>query len=196
MGLIKHIVDPGEWIHVFDGDFIQSMIVNTHPLCAVFLMDKITGAPHGDELGWIYPFPSSYWIWSLSSLNCRVDILYGILYIGAVPGSNSIMNSKSRSGGIPDSSSREMLGYSFTSCMSWLYSACSQFSLIWLVVPLCVMSGCATYSTSYPTSVVSFTDFFEQSMRDFFLLIQSIPRITSIPMEPRTIKLTMSSIPP
>jgi hypothetical protein len=40
MELIKQIVDPGQWILVFDSDFIESMIVNTHPLCAFFLRDK------------------------------------------------------------------------------------------------------------------------------------------------------------
>jgi hypothetical protein len=57
--LIEKIIDPGPWVHVFDDDYIESMIVNTHPLCAVFLRDKNNMAPHGDELGRIYPFPSS-----------------------------------------------------------------------------------------------------------------------------------------
>jgi hypothetical protein len=38
--LIKKIIDPWQRILVFDCDFIESTIVNAHPLCVVFLRDK------------------------------------------------------------------------------------------------------------------------------------------------------------
>jgi hypothetical protein len=40
----------------------------------------------------------------LSSTNLFTGMLYGLLEIGGVPGSNSIRNSMLRSGGIPDNS--------------------------------------------------------------------------------------------
>jgi hypothetical protein len=46
----------------------------------------------------------------LSSTNSFTSILYGLLEIGGVLGSNSIMNSMSRSSGIPDNSSRNTFG--------------------------------------------------------------------------------------
>jgi hypothetical protein len=39
--LIKKIIDPGQRIFVFDGDFIENMILNTHPLHVIFLRDKV-----------------------------------------------------------------------------------------------------------------------------------------------------------
>jgi hypothetical protein len=46
MELTKQIVDPGQWILVFDGDIVESTIVNTDPLCAIFLRDeKDRGSP-------------------------------------------------------------------------------------------------------------------------------------------------------
>jgi hypothetical protein len=38
--LIKKIINPGQRILVFDSDFIESMIVNTHPLRVILLWDK------------------------------------------------------------------------------------------------------------------------------------------------------------
>jgi hypothetical protein len=44
--LIKKIINLGQRILSFDGDFIESMIVNTHPLCVILLRDKDnTGSP-------------------------------------------------------------------------------------------------------------------------------------------------------
>jgi hypothetical protein len=38
--MIKKIIDLGQRIHVFHSDMVGSMMVNTHPLWAVFLRDK------------------------------------------------------------------------------------------------------------------------------------------------------------
>jgi hypothetical protein len=48
----------------------------------------------------------------LSSTNSFTDILYGLLEIGGVLGSNSIRNSMSQSSGIPSNSYRNTSGYS------------------------------------------------------------------------------------
>jgi hypothetical protein len=44
---MHYIVDQteGQWILVFYGDFIESTIVNIHPLYAIFLRDKNDRAP-------------------------------------------------------------------------------------------------------------------------------------------------------
>jgi hypothetical protein len=72
------------------------------------------GAPHGDELGQINPFSSNSIICSFNSVNSGVDILNGVLYIGVVPGFNSVTNSMSQSGSIPGKISRKTLGNSLT----------------------------------------------------------------------------------
>jgi hypothetical protein len=68
--------------------------------------------PQGDELGHMNPLACNSAISFLSSANSFVSILYGLLEIGGVPGSNSIRNSMSRSGGIPDNSSGNTSKYS------------------------------------------------------------------------------------
>jgi hypothetical protein len=50
------------------------------------------------------PLVCSSTIYFLSSTNSFIGILYGLLEIGGVLGSNSIMNSMSRSSGIPSNS--------------------------------------------------------------------------------------------
>ena len=55
------------------------------------------------------PLPYNSLICFLSSSSSLTPILYGLLAMGAVPGSNSIINSMSRSGGIPGYSSRKHL---------------------------------------------------------------------------------------
>jgi hypothetical protein len=72
------------------------------------------GAPHGDELGQINPFSSNSIICSFNSVNSGVVILNGVLYIGVVPGFNSVTNSMSQSGSIPGKISRKTLGNSLT----------------------------------------------------------------------------------
>jgi hypothetical protein len=69
-------------------------------------------SPHGDELRQINPFSSNSLICSFNLANSRVVILNGALYIGAVPGFNSITNSRSQSGGIPGKSLGKTLGNS------------------------------------------------------------------------------------
>src|SRR3954471_21377529 len=82
-------------------------------LLSFFSMNN-TGAPQDEELGWINPFcncsPSCF----LSSFSSSTDILYGLLAIGPDPGTKSIRNSTSLSGGIPGSSSGNTSGYSLT----------------------------------------------------------------------------------
>src|SRR3954469_2854876 len=86
-----------------------------HNLCVLsfFSTDK-TGAPQDEELGFINPFcncsPSCF----LSSFNSSTDILYGLFAIGPDPGSKSIRNSTSLSGGIPGNYSGNTSGYSLT----------------------------------------------------------------------------------
>src|SRR3954463_16499437 len=50
----------------------------------------------------------------LSSFNSSTDILYGLFAIGPEPGTKSIRNSTSLSGGIPGNSSGNTSGYSHT----------------------------------------------------------------------------------
>src|SRR3954463_13472702 len=59
----------------------------------------------------------------LSSANSEGPILYGLLEIGAVPGSSSITNSTSRSGGIPGNSSGKTSGNSQTTGTLWIASS-------------------------------------------------------------------------
>src|SRR3954467_14652916 len=70
-----------------------------------FFSTKNTGAPQDEELGWINPFCNCSPRCFLSSFNSSTDILYGLLAIGPDPGTKSIRNSTSLSGGIPGNSS-------------------------------------------------------------------------------------------
>jgi hypothetical protein len=68
---------------------------------------KRTGAPHGDELGWINPLAYNSAICFLSSTSSFIGILYDLFEIGGVPGNNSLMNSISQLGGRPGNSSEK-----------------------------------------------------------------------------------------
>jgi energy-converting hydrogenase Eha subunit B len=57
------------------------------------------------------PLACSSVICFLSFANSFMCILYGLLEICGVPGSNSIRNSMSRSGGVPSESSGNTSGY-------------------------------------------------------------------------------------
>jgi hypothetical protein len=57
------------------------------------------GAPQWDELGRMNPFDCNSVIYFFSSTSSFTGILYGLLERGSVLGSNSIINSMSRSGG-------------------------------------------------------------------------------------------------
>jgi hypothetical protein len=71
-----------------------------------------TGAPQGYELGRMNPFDCNYAICFFSSSSSFKGILYGLLEIGGVPGSSSIINLMSQSGGIPGNSFGNTSGYS------------------------------------------------------------------------------------
>jgi hypothetical protein len=59
------------------------------------------GAPQGDELGRKNPFDCNSAICFFSSASSFTAILYDLIEIGGVLGSKSIINSMSRSGGVP-----------------------------------------------------------------------------------------------
>ena len=50
--LVKQVINPQQWIFIFDRDFVQFFVIYTHPQCPTFffLMNN-TGAPQGDMLG-------------------------------------------------------------------------------------------------------------------------------------------------
>src|SRR3954462_13580009 len=79
-----------------------------------FFSTNNTGAPQDEELGWINPFCSCSPSCFLSSFSSSTDILYGLFAIGPEPGTKSIRNSTSLSGGIPGNSSGNTSGYSHT----------------------------------------------------------------------------------
>jgi hypothetical protein len=67
-------------------------------------LTKIIGAPHGDTLGHIIPKSNKSFNCIFNSCNFGVDIRYGILAIGSVPGFKSMVNSNYISGGKPGNS--------------------------------------------------------------------------------------------
>src|SRR3954466_13138651 len=149
-----------------------------------FFSTNNTGAPQDEELGWMNPFcncsPSCF----LSSFSSSNDILYGLFAIGPDPGTKSIRNSTSLSGGIPGNSSGNTSGYSLTIGTLSMLTPLREFSLLPLDSKLdlnliLLFSG-----------VVSETVWLAQSITPLCLVIQSIPRMTSNPWEFRIIKLT------
>jgi hypothetical protein len=78
-----------------------------------------TGAPQGDKLGWMNPFDCNLTIHFFSSASSFMGILYGLLEIGGIPGSKSIINSMLQSSGIPGKSSRNTFEYSWTTLISF-----------------------------------------------------------------------------
>src|SRR3954447_14072364 len=103
--------------------------MHNHCVLSFFSTNK-TGAPQDEELGWINPFcscsPSSF----LSSFSSSTDILYGLFAIGPDPGTKSIRNSTSLSGGIPGSSSGNTSGYSLTIGTLSMLTPLREFSLL------------------------------------------------------------------
>nr|BAD26440.1 unknown protein [Oryza sativa Japonica Group] len=79
-----------------------------------FFLTNNTGAPQGDELGRTNPFSCNSLICFLSSSNSLTGIRYGLLDMGVVPGIRSIVNSMSRSSGIPGKSSGNTSGNRYT----------------------------------------------------------------------------------
>ncbi|PUZ50953.1 hypothetical protein GQ55_6G119000 [Panicum hallii var. hallii] len=109
--------------------------------------------------------------------------------MGEVPGIRSMTNSISLSGGIPGSSSGKTSGYSFTTGTSSkdLASMLNTIGLdplswVWQV-------------TRTPSGFVKCTTLSAQPMRPLCRLNQSIPRITSIPLDVSTTKSARNSTP-
>src|SRR3954468_24429972 len=156
-----------------------------HNLCVLcFFSTNNTGAPQDDELGWINPFcncsPSCF----LSSFSSSTDILYGLFAIGPDPGTKSIRNSTSLSGGIPDNSSGNTSGYSLTIGTLSMLTPLREFSLLTLDSKLDLNLIRFLYG------IASATVRLAQSSTPSYLAIQSIPKITSSPWESRIIRLT------
>src|SRR3954469_14023651 len=149
-----------------------------------FFSTNNTGAPHDEELGWIKPFcncsPSSF----LSSFSSSTDILYGLFAIGPDPGSKSIRNSTSLYGGIPSNSSGNTSGNSFTTGTLSMLTPLREFILL----PL--DSKLDLNLIRFLSGVVSVTVRLAQSSTPSYLVIQSMPKITSSPWESRIIRLT------
>jgi uncharacterized membrane protein len=72
--LIEQIINPRQQVFVLDGNVIQGTIIYA-PLVSSFFETKITGALHGDELGWINSFSSNSLMCSFNSTNSGVVIL-------------------------------------------------------------------------------------------------------------------------
>ena len=64
-----------------------------------FFLTNNTGAPHGETLGLMNCFSSNSSNYFFNSPNSNADIRYGAIEIGLVPGTKSIANSTSLSGG-------------------------------------------------------------------------------------------------
>src|SRR3954466_16166254 len=142
-----------------------------------FFSTNNTGAPQDEELGWINPFcncsPSCF----LSSFSSSTDILYGLFAIGPAPGSKSIRNSTSLSGGISGNSSGNTSGYSLTIGTLSMLTPLREFSL------LPFDSKLDLNFILFFFGVVSATVRFAQSSTPSYLVIQSIPKITYTPWE-------------
>jgi hypothetical protein len=73
--LIEQIINSRQRVLVLNGNIIQGTIIHIQPLGTILVREKITGAPHGDELGWINPFSSNSLMCSFNSANSGVAIL-------------------------------------------------------------------------------------------------------------------------
>src|SRR3954467_10183390 len=93
-----------------------------------FFFTSNTGAPHGETLGRINFFSSNSSNCFFSSANSDGDIRYGAIDTGLVPGTNSIENSTSLSGGNSFTSSGKTSGNSHTTGNSLL----ATFSLTFI----------------------------------------------------------------
>src|SRR3954463_7375897 len=85
-----------------------------------FFFTSNTGAPHGETLGRINFFSSNSSNCFFSSANSDADIRYGAIDTGLVPGTNSIANSTSLSGGNSLTSSGKTSGNPHTTGKSLL----------------------------------------------------------------------------
>jgi hypothetical protein len=149
-----------------------------------------TGAPQGDELGQINHFDCNSAICFFISTSSFMSILHGPLEIWGVPGNKSIMNSMSRSGGIPNNYSGNTFGYSWITLIPSKEFPCTWLSrLTWSVVMT------TENSTVVPFSVVNLTALLAHWMTPSYFFNQSIPRIMSIPLECKMIRFAKKSTP-
>ena len=103
--------------HQFDEDdtyphyhLIQLFIINTKSHRSIILLTNRTGVPQGETLGLIKPLSNNSSSWTFNYLSSIGTILYGVLEIGVVVGTKSIVNSTSLFGGKLDKSSRKTSG--------------------------------------------------------------------------------------
>jgi hypothetical protein len=90
-----------------------------------------------------------------------------------------------------------------TSCMSaWIGRNLAAHRVAWaiqrpplLVTPLAMTTGSTTNSISFPSGVVNLTDFLAYSISTLCLVIQSIPRMTSLPFDSKTIRFAIKYTP-
>src|SRR6187551_440139 len=164
-----------------------------------FFFTNNTGDPHGDALGRITPLSSISFSCFLSSSSSSTDILYGLLAMGPVPGCSSIMNSTSRSGGNPGTSSGNTSGYSHTTGTSSIvffsieYTNCLRIHVLDFFP---VLFLCGSIVTLTPLGCVNSTVLGEHLITPLCSVSQSIPSITSIPSDSRTVRSPTNSCPP
>jgi hypothetical protein len=112
----------------------------------------------------------------LSSFNSSIDILYGHLEIGSVPGKRSMINSTSLSDGIPGNSSGKTSGKSLTTRMLSPTNSTSMKNVAHLVEVVTVIS----LLNLSPLGPVSSTIPLPQCIMAFAFLNHDIQRIRSM----------------
>jgi hypothetical protein len=125
----------------------------------------------------------------LCSFSSSTDIMYGLFYIGAVPGKRSMTNSTSLSGGIPGNSSGKTSGKFLTTRMLLPTNFPSTRNTTGLVEAVMVIST----SNLSPLELVSYT-VLAQFITAFAFLNHDIPRIRSILLSSNTIGVTQNSL--
>jgi hypothetical protein len=128
--LVEQILNLEQRVLVLNGDLIQRTVIHTHLLGPSFFPMNRTGAPHGDELGWINLLACNLAICFFNSTSSFIGILYGLFQIDGVLDNNSMMNSMSQWGGIPNNSSRKTSGSSRIICDIPSFH-CSHFLVIY-----------------------------------------------------------------
>jgi len=102
MKLIKEIINPRQRVLVLNGDFVQFSVIKHNLLPPSFLFANNTGAPQGEVLGLIRPFPEYSSSCSFNIVNSVGAIRYGALEMGVAPGIMLIENSTTLSRESPD----------------------------------------------------------------------------------------------
>src|SRR4051812_24191052 len=131
------------------------------------------------------PSFSSFTCCSFNSISSSGHILYGCRDIGCVPGSSSITNSIARTGGIPGNSSGKTSGKSETTLTSSIKGATLAFRAYNYADPAVEPQ---VYQISAPESCVSNTVLDRQSILALYLTSQSMPKMTSMSEQGKTIK--------